>query len=185
MQGRLAFSSDGGSHTTPLKVKMCGQSMKSSWPLCFSTASAWTSPTWLKSHSPWGSTWEMFSPTVGMTGLSGEKHVFFPVLLLFSLSIHPAKDQVTAANAFFWKLFRVMMCLPLTLWTKIQSVISLQLAVSFWPLCTDLCFMAILNVAFFFHEISKEYPNRKKKSEMFHNIHLKSKQGNMDIQVTK
>lgn len=181
MQGRLAFSSDGGSHITPLKVKMCGRSMKSSWPLCSSTASVWTSPTWLKSHSLWGSTWEMFSLTVGMTGLYGEKYIFFPVLLLFSLSIHTAKDQVTAANAFFWQLLRVIMCLTLTLWTKIQPLISLQLAASFLPLCTDLCFRGTLNVTLFFHEIFKEYPSRKK----IWNLHLKSRQDNMDIQVMK
>lgn len=184
MQGRLAFSSGGGSHITLLKAKTCGQLMKSSWPLCFSTASAWTSPTWLKSHSLWASTWEMFSPTVAMTGLSGEKHLFFPVLLLFPLSIHPAKDQVTAANAFFWQQFRVIMCLILKLWTKIQSLISLQLSVSFSPHCSDLCLMGTLNVAFFSHEIFKEYTNRKN-SEMFYNLHLKSRQVNMDMQVMK
>lgn len=54
----------------------------------------------------------MFSPTVGMTGLSGEKHVFFSVVLLFSLFIHPAKDQATAANASFWQLLRLIVSHP-------------------------------------------------------------------------
>lgn len=47
-----------------------------------------------------------------MTGLFGEKHVFISVLLLFSLSIHPAKNQVISANESFWQLFRVIVSHP-------------------------------------------------------------------------
>lgn len=57
----------------------------------------------------------------------------------------------TAANAFFWQIFRLIMCHIVTLWTEIQSLISLQLAVSFSPHCPDLCLMGTLNVASFFH----------------------------------
>jgi len=47
-----------------------------------------------------------------MTGLFGEKQLFISVLLLFSLSIHPAKNQVISANESFWQLFRVIVSHP-------------------------------------------------------------------------
>lgn len=54
----------------------------------------------------------MFSPTVDMTGPFGEKHILISVVLLFSLSVHPAKNQVTSAAESSWQLFRVILSHP-------------------------------------------------------------------------
>lgn len=54
----------------------------------------------------------MFSPTVDMTGLFGKKHKLISVLLLFSLSTHPAKNGMMSANESFWQLFRVIVSHP-------------------------------------------------------------------------
>lgn len=83
----------------------------------------------------------MFSPTVDMTGLFGEKHILNSILLLFSLSIHPAKNQVSSANESFWQLFGVIVSHPHIM---DKNIVANLIAISkfFTPHCTETCVMA-------------------------------------------
>lgn len=60
----------------------------------------------------------MFNPTVVMTGLSGEKLIHF----YSALSVHPAKNEVIAANESFWQLFRIIVSYP-HIMDKVQLLI--------------------------------------------------------------